>query len=322
MNIPFVSILIPAFRPDWLDTAIASALAQTHQNCEILISDDCPTEQVHSVVSKWEDSRIRYMRNPLRGLPGSNRDNLIAQAKGSYLKFLFDDDFLMPNSIEILLQTCIENDAKLVFHNRHVVDEKGIQITSTTEHTLFGSGGHVVLTREVFAEEIIKPMFNRIGEPSNVLIHTSTLKKMHLPFSIGDRRMRFLTDVALYTNFASAGHRIVGISKFGSAFRKHTRQASNGSFPGFSAAIYEWELLRRWATDKNMMSMASFASGIAQQKTFYQRHVKDFPELEAFISLRNDANYFPLVNKDFLHALQLADCSIAMRMLAIAQKYK
>jgi glycosyltransferase involved in cell wall biosynthesis len=322
MNIPFVSILIPAYRPDWLDTTIASALAQTHRNFEILISDDCPTEEVRALVGKWEDSRIRYMRNPSRGVPGSNRDHLISESKGSYLKFLFDDDFLMPNSIEILLKISIEYDAKLVFHNRHLVDENGIPINSSTSNTLFDNKSHIVLTREIFAEEIIKPMFNRIGEPSNVLIHASTLKGMYLPFCIGDRRMRFLTDVALYTNIASAGHRIVGTSQFGSAFRKHTQQASNSSFPGFSAAIYEWELLRRWATDKNMMGTTSYANGISQQKIHYQRHVKEFPELEAFIALRDDASSSTLMNKNFLYALQVADCAIAMRILGLAKKYK
>lgn len=316
MNIPLVSILIPAFRPDWLDTAIASALAQTHQHCEILISDDCPTEDVRIVVSKWDDQRIRYMRNPTRGLPGSNRDYLISQSKGSYIKFLFDDDFLMPNSIEILLQACLEYDAKLAFHNRHIVDEKGMLIDSTPS---FSSKSHIILTREIFAEEIIRPMFNRIGEPSNVLIHASTLKGMDLPFCLGNRRMRFLTDVALYTNFASTELRIVGISKFGSAFRKHTQQTSNGSFPGFSAAIYEWELLRRWATDKNMMSVTSYASGIPKQKSFYLNHLKNFPELEAFINLQDDENYFPLMNDNFADALQIADCSIALRMLSLTQ---
>jgi glycosyltransferase involved in cell wall biosynthesis len=316
MNNPLVSILIPALRPDWLDTAIASALAQTYQNFEILISDDCPSEDVLSVVSKWIDPRIHYMRNPTRGLPGSNRDNLIFHSKGNYLKFLFDDDFLMPNSIEILLQTCQKYDAKLAFHNRHEVDEKGKLVASTP---LFDTQGDIILNRENFAEEIIKPLLNRIGEPSNVLIHTTTLKDMHLPFCIGNRRMRFLTDVALYTNFASAGHRIVGISKFGSSFRIHSQQASNIFFPGFSAAVYEWELLRRWTTDKGIMSINNYTSGISKQKSLYIKYSKKFPELEAFINNHDSVNHNKLMNKEFLESLQIADCSIAIRMLALTR---
>ena len=52
MNAPSVSILIPAFRPDWLDVAVASALAQTHNDFELLVSDDSAGDAVASVMSK------------------------------------------------------------------------------------------------------------------------------------------------------------------------------------------------------------------------------------------------------------------------------
>jgi glycosyltransferase involved in cell wall biosynthesis len=58
-DMPVVSILIPAFRPTWLDIAIKSALAQTYTDFELLVSDDCPNDGVRKTMEKWNDPRLQ-----------------------------------------------------------------------------------------------------------------------------------------------------------------------------------------------------------------------------------------------------------------------
>ena len=117
---PSVSILIPAFRPTWINEAIQSALAQTFTDFELIISDDSADDEVEKLVSTWSDRRLQYFRNPTRGAPGSNRDFLISRARGEYIKFLFDDDFLYPHSLELLLSMASRTGCALAFHSRNV----------------------------------------------------------------------------------------------------------------------------------------------------------------------------------------------------------
>jgi Glycosyl transferase family 2 len=311
MSQPLVSILIPAFRPTWLDLAIASALAQTVGTFELLISDDSTGQEVQSVVSKWRDPRIRYMRNPRRGQPGSNRDNLIAEARGKYIKFLFDDDLLLPNSLELLLTAAEQGGARLAFHARHYIDGLGRVLEPPMK---LEWKGYAQLNSDVFFTWMVGAQVNAIGEPTCVLLHAETVKSMTTPFAVDGRRMRFLTDMALYTNMISQGHMVLGTTEVGSAFRQHAQQTSNQSYPGHSAGLFEWELLRRWSAQHGLLSPEKFAAGNPKQMQMYQPWAARYPELQAFIELAGAPEGEGYLGPRFMAALHGADSAIADRM--------
>lgn len=53
---PEVTVAIPAYKPAHLSQAIASVLAQTFTDYELLISDDCPDDSVRAVVAQFSGS--------------------------------------------------------------------------------------------------------------------------------------------------------------------------------------------------------------------------------------------------------------------------
>jgi glycosyltransferase involved in cell wall biosynthesis len=312
MNNPAVSILIPAFRPDWLDTAIASALAQTHTDFELLISDDCPTDAVERVVAKWDDPRLRWFKNPQRGVHGSNRDHLLSQARGEFVKFLFDDDYLFPRSVEMLLSAMRNTDCKLAFHSRHFVDAEGRVLCSPQ---LVPSGEYAVMPSAYFFDRLIGECANPIGEPTNILVHAKTLRRLEAPFALNGQRTRFLTDVTLYANFAAQNLGIVGVGYFGSAFRQHVSQTSGTSNPGYSAGYFEWEFLRRWSVDAGQLDPSAFERGTPKQIHLYRQWAQQYPELEAFIALNGKAEADRYLSAQFCEILSLAYATIDMRKL-------
>ncbi len=315
MSNPAVSILIPAFRPDWLDVAVASALAQSHGDFELLVSDDSPGEEIASVMSKWDDPRISYFRNPRRGEPGGNRNHLLQQAKGEYVKFLFDDDFLLPRSVELLLKAARENNAQMAFHGRHFVDRNGCKLASPSS---VPSGSVVMIDRAQFFERLLGACVNLIGEPTNILLHTGTLRGMDEPFSLDGRRMRFLTDVTLYTNFFASAQRVVAVGYFGSAFRQHDGQASGKASPGLSAGYFEWELLRRWSVDAGHLDEAVYRKTAPALQALYGQQVGQYPELGAFMALQGPGNGERYLSGEFEEALSLAYITIESRKLVLA----
>lgn len=313
MASPLVSILIPAYRGRWLDVAIASAFAQTVTDTEILISDDSPGDEIAAIVAKWAHPRLRYLRNPTRGLLGTNRDNLILHARGRYLKFLFDDDMLLPGSLELLVPILERSRAKLAFHSRHVIDADGRVIGSPR---FPNSTVPVELPTEGFFQGLVNHCNNAIGEPSNILMDAAALRGIPHAYTIQERRMGFLSDMALYTNFMHRGLGIVGTGEFGSAFRMHGGQTSGQGFAGFSAGVFEWELLRRWAADRGYLPAEAFDACQPWQMNLYSQFIGKFPELAMFVRINGRRQGGRLLDDEFVAALDLAYNTIAIRQLA------
>lgn len=309
---PTVSVLIPAYRPDYLDVAIASVLAQSYTDFELLISDDSTEEFVGSVVSKWNDPRIQFFRNPNTQLPGANRDFLLQSAKGRFIKFVFDDDYLLPGSIENLVNIAQQTESQLVFHGRHFVDERGCVLSSMMA---IEAGTFAILDRRTFFEDLIGRTVNFIGEPSNVLFETEAFRKLERPFALHGIPARFLTDVVLYANLLIQGYRITAAGFMGSAFRQHRKQNSNAASPFFPAGRFEWELLLRWAVDHGGLAEERYWPAIKLVHRGYLEYVRSFPELLAFLELEGRPGAHGYWSDEILEATLLAHMSMELRRL-------
>jgi glycosyltransferase involved in cell wall biosynthesis len=310
---PGVSVLIPAFRPQYLDLAIASSMAQSYTDFELLISDDSNDEAVASVVSKWNDPRLRYLKNPNRQAPGANRDHLLGLAQGKYIKFLFDDDFLLPQSIEVLVTVAEQTGSHMVFHGRHFVDAQGRTLASPLP---VPAGKIEPLSRRGFFERTVGSVANFIGEPTNILFEAQAFRRLERPFAVAGFPMRFLTDVSLYINFVAQGYQVTGIGVMGSAFRQHDQQTSSAKFPAFSAGLFEWELFLRWATDQGDVDPGRFAAALTHLHRIYRQHVDQFPELAPLLELGGRPGSGGYLSEEFRELASLAYMSIDLRRLA------
>lgn len=104
---PKVSVLIPVYnRSDLIVRAVRSVLNQTHQNLEVVISDNASTDDTWSVVERLAaaDSRIRTFRNATNLGPTRNWIAGLERCSGEYLKVLWSDDWIEPTFIEELLE--------------------------------------------------------------------------------------------------------------------------------------------------------------------------------------------------------------------------
>jgi glycosyltransferase involved in cell wall biosynthesis len=298
---PEVSVLVPAFRPDFLDLAIASVLAQTYQDFELVISDDSEGREVESIVARWAHPRVKYVRNPNPRAPGANRDHLLSCANGKYLKFLFDDDFLLPRSVEVLRSIAVNLGAKLVFHGRHAVGPDGSPCTGPTPQSVLRAGQVAEVPPQAIFDVMVGTGVNFIGEPSNILVDAEALGSMDKPFAMRGERMRFLTDVALYMNFAMGGHKIVGIGAALSAFRRHPQQASRPGGPIFGAGLFEWEYLARVAASSGHLGAERCAALVRRLHEQYRLLSGAYPELSLLEELPEEPG-----PQGFLSASELA----------------
>jgi SAM-dependent methyltransferase len=84
----------------FLAEAIDSVLAQTVQDWELILWDDCSTDASAEICARYDDPRIRYVRHPVRVSIGEARNEAIALARGAWTAFLDQDDIWLPDKLE------------------------------------------------------------------------------------------------------------------------------------------------------------------------------------------------------------------------------
>lgn len=114
---PLVSIILATYnRPDTLRLAIASVLAQTLTDWELLVVGDACATETATVIDEAADPRIRYINLARNFGEQSGPNNVgIARARGSYIAFLNHDDLWLPDHLQAALEWLQATGADLVF---------------------------------------------------------------------------------------------------------------------------------------------------------------------------------------------------------------
>lgn len=98
---PLVSVIINVRNgAPYLREAIDSVLAQTFSGWEVVLWDDCSTDDSAKVIAEYRDSRIHYYLSPEDTPLGEARNRAIAKASGEWLAFLDQDDIWLPRKLE------------------------------------------------------------------------------------------------------------------------------------------------------------------------------------------------------------------------------
>jgi glycosyltransferase involved in cell wall biosynthesis len=111
---PLVSVLIPVYnREKIISESINCAVNQTYQNIEIIIGDNCSTDNTWVILQEWaqKDARIKIFRNEKNVGPVLNWKECMDRATGEYVKILWSDDLISDTFIEHTLPLFDEDTA-------------------------------------------------------------------------------------------------------------------------------------------------------------------------------------------------------------------
>lgn len=98
-----VSVVVAAFNVEsFIDRALGSLRAQTHENLEILVADDGSTDGTRALIDELakRDPRIRVLHNPRNLGVVRTRNKLFQASTGSFITLLDSDDWVAPTKIE------------------------------------------------------------------------------------------------------------------------------------------------------------------------------------------------------------------------------
>ena len=96
-----VSIIMPSWNTaKFIGETIQSVKNQTYTNWELLIVDDCSTDNTDEIVASFKDDRIRYFHNEKNSGAALTRNKALREAKGEWIAFLDSDDLWAPTKLE------------------------------------------------------------------------------------------------------------------------------------------------------------------------------------------------------------------------------
>jgi GT2 family glycosyltransferase len=224
--------VIPSFKLHHFEAALLSALAQSYQRLEILISDDCPGEGIQRILERY----LSHSRHPIRvirnrpGLGGlMNYTQCVVEAEGEFVKFLNDDDILLNNCVARMVEVFLDNrEVSLVTSRRLLIDEFGLPLADIPatcnpfdEDSLIHGGDLIAYLADV-------PM-NFIGEPSTVMFRRAHLVEIKPNICcLAGQTVRAINDLAMYVNVLRHGS-LAYLREPLSCFRKHAAQRQQQS---------------------------------------------------------------------------------------------
>ena len=121
-----VSIIMPSYNTaQYIGESIRSVLAQSYTNWELIIVDDCSTDDTDAVVAEFGDSRIRYLKNETNSGAAVSRNRALREARGRWIAFLDSDDLWHPQKLEHQLRFMEESDCSFSYTNYEEIDPEG-----------------------------------------------------------------------------------------------------------------------------------------------------------------------------------------------------
>lgn len=123
-----ISIISPSYNcAQYIEDTIQSVLAQTYNNWELLIQDDCSTDNTKEVVERYAliDPRIKYECNSQNSGAAITRNNALCRAQGKWIAFLDSDDLWYPEKLEKQVKFMVENGYHFSYTEYEEMDDSG-----------------------------------------------------------------------------------------------------------------------------------------------------------------------------------------------------
>lgn len=174
-----------------------SILDQSYPNIEVIIVDDHGTDHSIEIVHELKRDHprgecIRILRQSKNMGPGEARNRIIEEAQGKYLYFLDSDDFIVPDTISLMVEQSERHSADIVIASMQAI----YYDTNELEPAFSYDSLTVIKGHDSFANFVCSDLHSHIGiSACNTLYFLNFLRNNHLRFAARkDEDALFLSD--------------------------------------------------------------------------------------------------------------------------------
>lgn len=219
-----VSIITPTYNcAQYIGETIDTVISQTYINWEMIIVDDCSSDNTDKIVSKYQkrDSRIKYYRLVNNSGAAVARTVAMRLASGKYIAFLDSDDLWMPNKLFVQLDFMIKNGYAFTCTSYEQINESGKSLNR--------------IVRAVSSVNYNRLLLDCPVGNSTVMYDVSKMGKFEVP------NIRKRNDDALWLKMLRVEPYIWGIPD---VLVKYRIRPNSISVNKFSLVKYHWHLYR------------------------------------------------------------------------------
>jgi glycosyltransferase involved in cell wall biosynthesis len=251
---PLVSVLVPTYNgARFLDDTLLSIRRQTHRNLQIVIRDDCSTDDTLAIARQnaAEDARIQVVETS-ENLGGVlNYIALGELAEGKYVKYCNQDDLLDPACIATFVKQ-MENSPRisLATSARRLIDGDGQLLPGRPYTAPLVDEDSVLAGRDVLRHMALNHL-NQIGEPTTAMYRNGAVEPARM-FWFAGHEAKVNGDVFLWAHLLMSGDLYYHRAEL-SSFRIHDQQFSANDVT-FVFGHIEWVLLLKAAIDLNIVA--------------------------------------------------------------------
>ena len=220
MSEPKVSVVIGSFNCEkFIRQTIQSVIDQTFQDWELIIVDDCSTDNTCQEIGRIKDNRIRLIRLCSNsGLPAAPRNVAIKNARGEYIAFLDHDDLWLPEKLEKQVDFLEENNDVFMVYTKCIVQKDGKQLK--------------VNPRKAKSGRIFKDLFLHFNFIDGMTVVIRNNKEKNKYFFDEDKELAAAEDYALWMSIALK-EKVSCIDEPLAIYRIHSAGLSGGAFLHF-----------------------------------------------------------------------------------------
>ncbi|HBG5344834.1 TPA: glycosyltransferase family 2 protein [Clostridioides difficile] len=219
-----VSIITPMYNSEkFIEATIKSVLNQTYQEWEMLIIDDCSTDNSPNIVKSYmqQDSRIKCIKTETNKGVSNARNLALSKATGQFIAFLDSDDQWNSSKLEKQVNFMLENDYVISFTSYELMDENDKKLNKV-----------IKVPPNVDYRRLLK---------GNILgCLTVVIDKSKLDFEIRMSGVRH-EDYVLWLSILKRGHIAHGINEVLALYRKSSNSLSGNKI---KAAMWTWNIYR------------------------------------------------------------------------------
>ena len=271
MTNSLISVIIPAYnRSRTIERCLRSVLHQTYAEIEVIVIDDCSTDDTIQLINNIDDPRIILFKNEENRGAGFSRNRGIEEAKGEYIAFQDSDDEWLPDKLEKEMAALRKHDVDAVYCDVYFVDQNGnktIRIAPDIEK------GKVVNDKTLDYQV------------HNLTLITLLVKKKCL-LEVGgfDQRFKNLIDLDLYIRLAKRYHfyhlnQPLAIYHFTAGISSSPVKAASSRMLLIEKYRHDLEENPRWLAHQyyNIATCLAYAGKCPDAGKYYRRAISIYP---------------------------------------------
>lgn len=239
---PLVTIVMPAYNAEkYIHEAIASVVAQTYGNWQLIVIDDCSLDNTHEIALGFGDARIKVVRNMTNRGIAYGRTKGIALADGEWIAFLDADDMWEKDKLQKQISLLAKRkDAVLLYCGSAFMDENGNRLKYT-----------LPAKEEIGYRDLLK---QNIISCSSALARKDVLRE--IPFPMDDC---IHEDFAVWLAILRRGYKAFGVDEPLLVYRLSGKQKSADKR---RAALMNWHTYRFIGVPFGLALASMFAYGV------------------------------------------------------------